>query len=141
MVLLERALLLAMFFVQAVTLAVAYTVSPRGERGSTRWPRPRTLPQRGSVGGGSHACRAMAWGSTDVGPLGLNPSAWPPLQKSSHHAPSAAGMRVVFITLPGAQLECTGNDVFTPARRAGPRRNQVCPLRASPPTSFACPRK
>lgn len=73
---------------------------------------------------------AMAWGSTDVGPLGLNSSAWPPLQKSPHHAPpSAAGMRAVFLTPPGAKRECTGTGVFIP-RQAGapaePKKKPSC---------------
>ncbi|KAF7031610.1 hypothetical protein CFC21_042915 [Triticum aestivum] len=73
---------------------------------------------------------AMAWGSTDVGPLGLSPSAWPPLQKSPHHAPpSAAGMRAVFLTPPGAKRECTGTGVFIP-RQAGapaePKKKPSC---------------
>nr|BAJ96328.1 predicted protein [Hordeum vulgare subsp. vulgare] len=73
---------------------------------------------------------AMAWGSADVGPLGLNPSAWPPLQNPPHHAPpSAAGMRAVFLTPPGAKRECTGTGVFIP-RQAGapaePRKKPSC---------------
>uniref|UniRef100_A0A453FXQ4 Uncharacterized protein n=2 Tax=Aegilops tauschii subsp. strangulata TaxID=200361 RepID=A0A453FXQ4_AEGTS len=73
---------------------------------------------------------AMAWGSADVGPLGLSPSAWPPLQKSPHHAPpSAAGMRAVFLTPPGAKRECTGTGVFIP-RQAGapaePKKKPSC---------------
>uniref|UniRef100_A0ACD5WIG5 Uncharacterized protein n=1 Tax=Avena sativa TaxID=4498 RepID=A0ACD5WIG5_AVESA len=74
---------------------------------------------------------AMAWGTTaDYSPLGLNPSAWPPLQKNQPPSPSAgAGMRAVFLTPPGAKRECTGTGVFIP-RQAGapaePKKKPSC---------------
>jgi hypothetical protein len=74
---------------------------------------------------------AMAWGTTaDYSPLGLNPSAWPPLQKTQPPSPSAgAGMRAVFLTPPGAKRECTGTGVFIP-RQAGapaePKKKPSC---------------
>jgi hypothetical protein len=77
---------------------------------------------------------AMAWGGgADYSPLGLGPSAWPPLQKQAPNqqpAPPAstnAGMRAVFLTPPGAKRECAGTGVFIP-RQAGapaePRKKQ-----------------
>jgi hypothetical protein len=47
-------------------------------------------------------------------PFGLNQEAWPPLQKPQQHHVSAAGMRAVFLTTPGAQRERTGTGVFLP---------------------------
>ncbi|XP_047059081.1 myosin-1-like [Lolium rigidum] len=79
---------------------------------------------------------AMAWGgaANDYSPLGLGPSAWPPLQKQAPNQPPApastnAGMRAVFLTPPGAKRECAGTGVFIP-RQAGapaePRKKQGC---------------
>lgn len=87
---------------------------------------------------------AAAWstrqgaGAKPVGgdaPLGLNPAAWPPLQKQQQHAqlhapaPAAAGMRAVFLAPPGAKRERCGTGVFLP-RPAGapaePKRKTGC---------------
>ena len=67
---------------------------------------------------------AVVWGThrggaprtTSVGaPLGLNSSARPQLQ-----AASAAGMRTIFLTPPGAKRECIGTGVFIPRQAGAP---------------------
>ncbi|CAN6346624.1 unnamed protein product [Urochloa humidicola] len=78
--------------------------------------------------------KAVGCGSGEDAPLGLNPAAWPPLQKplqQQHQAPSlpAGGMRAVFLTPPGAKRERNGTGVFLP-RPAGapaePKRKTGC---------------
>ncbi|GMI69742.1 hypothetical protein like AT3G54000 [Hibiscus trionum] len=58
-------------------------------------------------------------------PMGLSPSAWPPLQQ-----PNGSGMRAVFLGNPTAKRECAGTGVFLP-RRIGapsePRKKPACP--------------
>ncbi|KAJ9185285.1 hypothetical protein P3X46_004938 [Hevea brasiliensis] len=58
-------------------------------------------------------------------PLGLPPSAWPPLQ---HHQ-GGSGMRAVFLGNPGGKRECAGTGVFLPRRAsttAETRKKSAC---------------
>ncbi|KAJ1263180.1 hypothetical protein BS78_09G164200 [Paspalum vaginatum] len=95
--------------------------------------RERQLAAAWSARQGAGAKAAAGGGDA---PLGLNPAAWPPLQKpppqhSLHHAPAApaSGMRAVFLTPPGAKRERNGTGVFLP-RPAGapaePKRKTGC---------------
>jgi hypothetical protein len=88
---------------------------------------------------------AMAWGgAADYSPLGLNPSAWPPLQKTQNPAApqppaGAAGMRAVFLTPPGAKRECTGTGVFIPRQAGAPAEPKKKPSASSSSRSrFFC---
>ncbi|KAK3226265.1 hypothetical protein Dsin_006127 [Dipteronia sinensis] len=54
-------------------------------------------------------------------PLGLSPSAWPPLQQQqptthTQLQQNGSGMRAVFLGAPGAKRECAGTGVFLPRR-------------------------
>ncbi|KAK3165971.1 hypothetical protein QOZ80_1AG0039980 [Eleusine coracana subsp. coracana] len=85
------------------------------------------------------AAAAVAWGMHHGeaqltagfgGPPILNSAAFPPLQKPQQQAASAAAMRAVFLTPPGAKRECTGTGVFIP-RQAGapvvaPKKKPAC---------------
>lgn len=57
-------------------------------------------------------------------PLGLSPSAWPPLQapqqQQQQTQQEGSGMRVVFLGTPGSRKECAGTGVFLPRRVGNP---------------------
>ncbi|XP_022767626.1 uncharacterized protein LOC111311991 [Durio zibethinus] len=61
-------------------------------------------------------------------PLGLSPSAWPPLQQQPQPQ-NGSGMRAVFLGNPTGRKECAGTGVFLP-RRSGtssePRKKPAC---------------
>uniref|UniRef100_A0A6V7QUD5 Uncharacterized protein n=1 Tax=Ananas comosus var. bracteatus TaxID=296719 RepID=A0A6V7QUD5_ANACO len=71
-------------------------------------------------------------------PLGLSPSAWPPLQKPPPPPPAApppppppqgSGMRAIFLAGAGAKRESAGTGVFLPRRPgapADPRKKPSC---------------
>uniref|UniRef100_A0A0A9F1T1 Uncharacterized protein n=1 Tax=Arundo donax TaxID=35708 RepID=A0A0A9F1T1_ARUDO len=86
------------------------------------------------------AATAAAWGTHQGGaqhtagfgaPLGLNSSAFPPLQKPQKQAAPAAGMRAMFLTPPGAKRECTGTGVFIPRQAGGPAEPKKEPARST----------
>ncbi|CAN6341812.1 unnamed protein product [Urochloa humidicola] len=96
-----------------------------------RLQRERQLAAAWSARQGAGA-KAVGCGGGDDAPLGLNPSAWPPLQKQQQQqapSPPATGMRSVFLTPPGAKRERNGTGVFLP-RPAGapaePKRKTGC---------------
>ncbi|XP_062226145.1 uncharacterized protein LOC133924564 [Phragmites australis] len=83
------------------------------------------------------AAAAAVWGTHQGGaqqtagfgaPLGLNSSAFPPLQKQQQQAVSTAGMRTVFLTPPGAKRECTGTGVFIPRQAGAPAERKKKPV-------------
>lgn len=77
-------------------------------------------------------------GARNTRPLGLSPSAWPPLQQAQQqqqqqqqnlHQNNGSGMRAVFLGTPGGKRECAGTGVFLPRRVDNPsdaRRKPAC---------------
>ncbi|XP_059427991.1 uncharacterized protein LOC132161811 isoform X2 [Corylus avellana] len=79
-------------------------------------------------------------GTRNSRPLGLSPSAWPPLQQAQpqpqpqpqqqqQQQQNGSGMRAVFLGTPGGKRECAGTGVFLPRRVDGPsetRRKPAC---------------
>ncbi|KAK1562108.1 hypothetical protein Q3G72_006393 [Acer saccharum] len=65
-------------------------------------------------------------------PLGLSPSAWPPLQQQlpttqQQQQQNGSGMRAVFLGAPGAKRECAGTGVFLPRRINTPAETRKKP--------------
>ncbi|KAL5742650.1 hypothetical protein ACOSP7_029382 [Xanthoceras sorbifolium] len=70
-------------------------------------------------------------------PLGLSPSAWPPLQQQpttqtqQQQQQNGSGMRAVFLGAPGAKRECAGTGVFLPRRINTPAETRKKPATCS----------
>eukprot|EP00257_Ricinus_communis_P012521 XP_002535202.2 uncharacterized protein LOC8269627 [Ricinus communis] len=60
-------------------------------------------------------------------PLGLCPSAWPPLQQAQQQDQGNFGMRAVFLGNTGAKRECAGTGVFLPRRVGAPTETRKKP--------------
>ncbi|XVE76462.1 hypothetical protein DITRI_Ditri12bG0175000 [Diplodiscus trichospermus] len=76
-----------------------------------------------------HVVQNMGRNSNCNRPLGLSPSAWPPLQQQQQpQPPNGSGMRAVFLGNQTGKRECAGTGVFLP-RRVGtpePRKKPAC---------------
>ncbi|XP_057983023.1 uncharacterized protein LOC131167952 [Malania oleifera] len=67
-------------------------------------------------------------------PLGLPPSAWPPLQKQNQQQQqqqNGSGMRAVFLDSPGSRKGCAGTGVFLPRRIGNPSETRKKKLACS----------
>ncbi|KAJ0027518.1 hypothetical protein Pint_35292 [Pistacia integerrima] len=60
-------------------------------------------------------------------PLGLSPSAWPPLQQAQQQQQNGSGMRAVFLGAPSGKKECAGTGVFLPRRVNTPTETRKKP--------------
>lgn len=82
--------------------------------GGGNWGKP---PCRANIGSGygENGCAAPFRGGSGT-PLGLAPSAWPPLPKQSPNLAPGSGMRAVFLSETGAKRESAGTGVFLPRR-------------------------
>jgi hypothetical protein len=73
-------------------------------------------------------------GARNSRPLGLSPSAWPPLQQAQpqqQQQQKGSGMRAVFLGTPGGKRECAGTGVFLPRRVDSPSETRRKPGRLS----------
>lgn len=81
------------------------------------------------VGGMNRLTRSN---SNNGRPLGLSPSAWPPLQHAAtqqQQQQNGSGMRAVFLGAQSAKRECAGTGVFLPRRintSTEPRKKSAC---------------
>lgn len=85
------------------------------QQGSTVWGGPQ------SKGSGLYQVglnRVRSNNANNGRPLGLSPSAWPPLQQAAQQQQqqNGSGMRAVFLGAPGGKRECAGTGVFLPRR-------------------------
>lgn len=61
-------------------------------------------------------------------PLGMAPSAWPPLQQAKPQQPNGSGMRAVFISNPSSRRrDYAGTGVFLPRRADNPSESRKKP--------------
>ncbi|XP_021289286.1 uncharacterized protein LOC110420335 [Herrania umbratica] len=81
-----------------------------------------------------HVVQNRGRNSNSNRPLGLSPSAWPPLQQPQQQQQqpqpqNGSGMRAVFLGNPTAKRECAGTGVFLPRRIGTPgetRKKPAC---------------
>lgn len=93
---------------------------------------PQPQPQQIPINNGRAA--GLANGRCNSRPLGLPPSAWPPLQQQQQQQhqqqhQNGSGMRAVFLGGSGARRESTGTGVFLPRRNGNSsdsRRKPAC---------------
>ncbi|XP_039047628.1 uncharacterized protein LOC120188188 [Hibiscus syriacus] len=63
-------------------------------------------------------------------PMGLSPSAFPPLQQQKNRMANGSGMQAVYLNNATAKRECAGTGVFLPPRIGAPsehRKKPACP--------------